>query len=161
MREVTSSTWTFSLIITFMFLFSAFLALSITYSKVFKLKNEVLTILEKYEGLTSESHEIINNLLLTSNYKTTGHCKDVLYAEDDLNSNPQYIKKSEANKKYYYCLESSKTSNPNIKDKVYYDIKLFFKFNLPIFGELTSFDINGRTKLIKVNQNKIIHKEVR
>ena len=65
MKEVYGSTWTLQLMIGFILLFVAFLTLTITYSKVFKLKNEVLSIIEKYEPNVAElitSEEAISKL---------------------------------------------------------------------------------------------------
>ena len=55
MRESVGSTWIFQLAIIFILIFSAYLAITINYSKTFKVKNEVISILEKYEGLTDSS----------------------------------------------------------------------------------------------------------
>ena len=75
MRESVGSTWTFGLVITFIFLFSSFLVLTINYTKAYKVKNEVISIIEKYEGYTNEnSVEIINNYLNASGYKEMGKC---------------------------------------------------------------------------------------
>ena len=58
------------LTIIFMLIFVAFLSLSLNYTKAFKIKNEIITTIEKYEGLTSSesktspgSIKIINNYL--------------------------------------------------------------------------------------------------
>lgn len=145
MKEVIGSTWVFSLVVAFMFLFSGFLALSISYSKIFKLKNEVLVILEKYEGLTPDSHQIINNLLSSSGYKTKGDCSGWRYGQDNLQSSPRNINKVQKSKTYFYCL------TPEVANKsgyIHYEVSLFYRFNLPVLGEFTNFKITGRTKEI-------------
>ena len=66
MRESIGATWILQLVIIFMLIFVAFLALSVNYTKAYKIKNEVVTIIEKYEGVSSKkegSIEIINNYL--------------------------------------------------------------------------------------------------
>ena len=64
MRESIGSTWILQLIIVFILLFVSFLTLSLSYSKSYKVKNETLSVIEKYEGLTQDSVSIINNYLI-------------------------------------------------------------------------------------------------
>lgn len=153
MKEVIGSTWVFSLVVAFMFLFSGFLALSISYSKVFKLKNEVLVILEKYEGLTSNSHQIINNLLYSSGYKTKGNCTGWGNGQDNLTAAARDIKKVQNSKNYYYCITKNMAKKNGY---INYEVSLFYRFNLPIFGELTNFKITGKTKDIYAYENALI-----
>ena len=54
MRETIGNTFIIKLVIVFTLLFSAFLALAISYNKVFRMKNEVLSIIEKYEGINEK-----------------------------------------------------------------------------------------------------------
>lgn len=75
MKQSISSTTMFQLILSFTLLFAAFLALTITYNRAFKMKNEVILILEKYEG-KENSIELINNFLTSNGYNTLGNCKN-------------------------------------------------------------------------------------
>ena len=45
MKNAISNVWLLGMVILFILLFSGYLAVSISYSKVFKIKNEVLTII--------------------------------------------------------------------------------------------------------------------
>ena len=45
MRQSIGGTWLFSLMIIFILLFTAYLAVAINYSKSFKVKNEVINII--------------------------------------------------------------------------------------------------------------------
>lgn len=146
MKTSITTTTTFQYILLFTFLFAAFLALAITYNKVYKLKNETVSIIEKYEGISSTSLEVINNYLRNSGYNTKGNCASDEYGVADLN-NHRY-EEVNSNKKYYYCLKDSIETNRN-GDKIYYDVKLFFKFNLPVIGDLLTFKITGETKGIR------------
>ncbi len=152
MKEVSSSTWIFSLVITFIFLFTCFLTLSISYSKAYKMKNELLTILEKYEGLTADSHVIINNYLEYNGYKTMGKCPIDYYGEDTLKSSPHNINQAETNKNYYYCIQKINEGN----NKSNFKIKIFYKFNLPVIGEITTFSVSGTTNSIINHSENLI-----
>ena len=45
MRESIGGAWLYSLIVIFVLLFTGFLALAINYTKVFRVKNEVISII--------------------------------------------------------------------------------------------------------------------
>ena len=76
MRETIGNTFIIKLVIVFTLLFSAFLALAISYNKVFRMKNEVLSIIEKYEGINDTSLNVINNYFYSNGYTTTNGCPD-------------------------------------------------------------------------------------
>ena len=44
MREAIAGTWLFGIVITFIVMFTSFLAYSISYTKAFNLKNEIYLI---------------------------------------------------------------------------------------------------------------------
>lgn len=152
MKSTVTTTETFKYVLLFTFLFSAFLALAITYNRVFKQKNEIITIIEKYEGISDNSLKIINKYLITTNYSTTGECQVDDYGVKDLNS-IDLEKVTDSKEKYLYCLSDKVVTNENA-DKIYYNIKLFYKFNLPFIGELFTFRITGETKPIKYYSNE-------
>lgn len=143
MRESIGTTWTFGLVLTFILLFSAFLSLAINYSRVFKVKNETLSILEKYEGYTETSRDIINKYLKYSGYNGTGKCPGNYSGESSLD-NTGYV--MPASNKHAYCIKRNGNNQ--------YDIILFFNFNLPIFGQLGGFNIAGQTKQINITINE-------
>ena len=150
MRQSVGTTTLFQIVLAFTLLFSAFLAVAITYNKVFKLKNETLSIIEKYEGISSTSLEIINNYLKNNGYSVKNNCDSDEFGVTSLEL-AQY-ERANSNTKYYYCLKSycAKDGSACIigSTDIYYGVKLFFKFNLPFMGELTTFKITGETKSI-------------
>lgn len=153
MKSTVTSTTVFKYILVFTFLFAAFLALAITYNRIYKLKNETISIIEKYEGVVrgKKALQIINNYLYNSGYNTQGYCEIGEYGVKDLN-NPDYEEVTNRNQDYYYCLSNNIVRNEN-GDKIYYNVKLFFKFNIPFIGDLLTFKITGETKGIKYYSN--------
>lgn len=140
MRETIGTSWVYGLALTFTLLFSGFLVLIINYSQVFIYKNDVVEILEKYEGYTETSQTIINNYLSTSGYKTKGSCPEGYYGATDLEGSGN----TNSSGTYYYCLKLDGTK---------YDVILFYKFNLPVIGDIITFQIGGETN------NMIISKD--
>ena len=147
MREATGNTWILGLVLTFILIFTAFLCLAVNYSKAFKVKNEFLSILEKYEGYTETSRKIINEFLAYSGYSETGTCPSGYSGETSLSNTGKTM--STSNKNYYCIRERKKNSDGRFS----YDIVLFYRFNLPVLGELGVFKINGKTKAINCNAN--------
>ena len=153
MRETIGSTWIYQLVILFILIFVSFLILALTYSKSFKTKNEVLNIIEKYEGVNKDSVAIINNYLTTSGYKTMGGCPDDhdgAYWIASNNLEATSLVKAKTNEKYYYCLKRKNSSKPStgktLSSKfVFYEVALFYKFNLPVIGNISTFTVNGVT----------------
>ena len=155
MRETVGNTFIIKLIIVFTLLFSAFLALAISYNKVFKMKNEVLSIIEKYEGINDTSLNIINNYFYANGYTITSSCPDGYMG---VNNFEEEAVEAVSGEKYYFCYKENKDrlkdglnndKNVNIKKKVY-DVIVFYKFYLPIVGDIFTFNIKGQTKTIIV-----------
>ena len=143
MRQTIGGTWLLQLMILFILLFVAFIILTLNYSKTVKIKNEVLSIIEKYEGLNDRSIGLVNNYLTASNYGVTSACVSEetsgIYGALDLSSSSLEVARPDV--KYYYCVKKyngNSTSN-------YYQITLFYKFNLPVIGDTSRFSIKGTT----------------
>ena len=148
MRESIGSTWVLQLIIVFVLLFVGFLTLSLGYSKSFKVKNETLSIIEKYEGLTTDAVKIINNYLTYNNYNAKGKCGDsAWYGVSDLSV--YNLEVNDSSKTYYYCVKKKNAKS----DMYYYEIKTFFKFNLPVVGEFATFTLEGTTADVTSNDS--------
>ncbi len=138
MREVSGSTWVFQLMIIFILIFACFLTLVLNYSKAYRVKNEMLSIIEIYEGYTPESKEIINNYLYVQGYKTKGTCPEEWYGALNLDGD---FEVADGIQKYYYCVKENVTAKG-----MYYDTLVFYRFYLPFLGDLMTFKVEGRTK---------------
>ena len=141
MREVSGSTWVFQLMIIFILIFACFLCLVINYSKAYRVKNEVLTIIEKYEGINSTSQSIISNYLRGEAYVTTGSCPvDQNYYGVSVSTGN--FEEARVGQSYHYCFRPERASG----GLMYYDIIVFYRFNLPIIGDIITFQVEGTTE---------------
>lgn len=152
MRESIGASTTFKAALIFTLIFAGFLSLAITYNRAFKLKNESLAIIEKYEGIsnqgpTMKTVDIVNNYLYQSGYRAKGKCETGEFGVSDLVNG--YLEKVNTDKQYYYCVSTKGKENAPEGKQIFYNFKLFFKFNLPVFGELMNFKVSGKTKGIK------------
>lgn len=141
MKAVSESTWSFQMIIFFMLIFACFLTLILSYNKAYAVKNRTLSIIEKYEGVTKESIEIINGFMYEKGYNTTGKCEEDWYGAINLDGDAE---KSNGSKKYYYCFKELKENNN--KGLIYYQVQVFYRFNLPVIGNIALYKISGETK---------------
>lgn len=157
MREAIGGTWVTQLVIIFMLLFVGFLALTLNYTKAFKIKNEMLSIIEKQEGVTAGDGgtiSIINGYLKANGYSAQKACPEGSYGVTDLNSLSLEYRTS-GSKKYYYCVSKIEAPSTNHKDKSYYQVNSFFYFNLPLLGDVFVFSVNGSTSDIVNPQDKL------
>lgn len=143
MRQTIGGTWLMQLMILFIMLFVGYIILTLNYSKTLRVKNEVVGMIEKYDGLNDASIELVNNYLETSGYNAMGICTTDslvgLYGSDNLKS--FVLEQAVPNKKYYYCVKKYAGASTS----KYYQVTLFYKFNLPVLGSLSGFTVRGTT----------------
>lgn len=60
MRESIGGTWIMGIVALFIFIFAGYLAVTISYSTAFKIKNEVLSIIERNNGMINGAGKITN-----------------------------------------------------------------------------------------------------
>lgn len=147
MREVSGSTWVFQLMIVFILIFACFLCLVINYSKAYRVKNEMLSIIEKYEGMSKTSEKIINNYLQGESYMTKGTCPEGWYGVDIIDGG---YDEADGKTNYNYCFVENRSRD----NYTYYEIMVFYKFNLPFLGELMTFRVNGTTETFVGSNNR-------
>lgn len=150
MKEVTSSTWSFQMILLFILIFACFLSLVLTYSKAYAIKNKMLTIIEQHEGIDVDAANLINSYATGENYKTTSKCPTEEGWMGAINMKGDYETVKE-NSRYYYCFQETEASN----GRIYYNVRLFYNFNLPFLGDIATFKINGETKTFIGNPDRI------
>ncbi|MDD5865466.1 MAG: hypothetical protein PUD07_03130 [bacterium] len=151
MREAVGSSWIFFIVISFTLIFAGFLVMALSYSKTYKLKNELTSIIEKYEGLTqtdtsgnkvSGSINIMNTYLQNSNYIGKGTCYDGTNTMYGFNLDDTMANVAKENEKYSYCVKvmtNTKTC------ETLFRVTLFYEFNIPVLGDLSKFKVSGQT----------------
>ena len=146
-RNSINGAWLFGIIITFMAILIAYISISINYSKAYEMKTKMITIIEQYDGLNPSTVEYINRMASNYGYTKTNTCK----VEDGewfigirdgvpmLNpSEPQNI-----------CITREyKAGDSHSEERYYYNLEVFFGFDLPIVGNLFTFRVDGETNAI-------------
>ena len=146
MREAIGGTWIFSIVIVFIVLFSSYLAISVNYSKAFKVKNGIINIIEKNEGLTEDAKSEINDYLSTVGYYVYHSC-----ASDEKGFEPAT---GGTTTKYKYCISKRESGDGTFR-KTYYYVRVFFRLDLPILGDIFTFPVTGETKAVYFAPNSM------
>lgn len=153
MKEAIGSTWILGIVLTFIALFSGYLAFSVNYSKAFRVKDGIVDIIEKHNGPTKQAIKDINDLMTTINYNSTGTCSTFF---DNKNLSYIGVKKNIATKgnqigpgnSFNYCLQEVENVS-TIRDgqlaSSYFKVYVFFSISLPFLGGGGMFHISGET----------------
>lgn len=146
MKESIGESWTIQLIAAFVLLFVAFLSLMIAYSRCFKVKNEVVSIIEKYETL-EKSKSIISDYMDAAGYTGTGTCK--INKDGGIKATKTYCLQGSnlnaINDNTSGCRACIEQQNDNNNHVTVYRVSLFYNFNIPAFGRLATFEVTGKT----------------
>ena len=150
MRDAISGAMTLQIIVIFLIIINCYLAFSVNYTKAFRVKNEIRSIVEKNEGLTCDALEQINELMLSTNYAMNEEfenwCRNNGYTVANVDAGSFCYK--------YNKVDVSGTSNENSKYKgAYYTIATFVNVDLPLVNNLLPFAgnlflVKGETALI-------------
>lgn len=141
MREAIGGTWIFGIVIVFIVLFSSYLAISVNYSKAFKVKNTIVSMIEKYEGHGDAVQTAIIKYNKEVGYGVSSNCNGKGQGYDNVPSTAGF--------KSRYCVEctdADTSEGRNRLAKSYYTVTVFFKLDLPIVGNIFVFPVTGETK---------------
>ncbi len=149
MKEAIGSSWMLGLAVTFIVLFASYLAVSINYAKAFKVKNEIINMIESNQGFKRSTYgtgidKIDINILRNSNIvenKIYAYLKDIGYANtvvtsDDCNKYGDYGQGG-------YCVKKVQNGSGYT-----YKVTTFIKIELPIFNFKVLVPIGGETKTL-------------
>lgn len=167
MKEAIGGISIFQIVIFFIILFAAIMALTINHSKAFGVKDEVINIIENEKTLSlSNNYELsedtrkkIADHLNTVGYRITGNCPDGWNGYDrngqKVNKNAAFcVKANDVSADFQDDLEKKckdnvcKVTRPDYPTMVYYEIILFYQLDVPIINSFTNFEIYGATKIV-------------
>ena len=140
MREAIGSQFILRLMIIFIFFFSAFLAITISYSQAFRLKNQIINDLEQYEGYNDESIEHMLEAADDYGYNREKNCVDGAITPTVKTG------ANEGEKVVGVCIKGLKTGRNN--ESRYYQVETYVNFDLPLIGTLLAVPVKGETKII-------------
>lgn len=150
MRDAIGGAMTLQFIVIFMIIINCYLAFSVNYTKAFRVKNEIRSIIEKNEGLTCSALTQINDLMLKTNYGMNSEfekwCESDGYTVANAGSGKFCYK--------YNKVDVTGTSTDSSTYKgAYYTVATFVNVDLPLVNNLLPFAgnlflVKGETALI-------------
>lgn len=155
MREAIGGTWLTGIVITFLVLFAGFLAYAISYTKAFRVKDNIIQIIEENEGFTtaaSTQNDPIEDVLNASNdaLERNGSAEAEIfkfikglgynYATNISCENGDNFDTA----RYGYCLEKHCVNSDNT-DKVYYKVTSYISLQIPVVNVTVQIPISGET----------------
>lgn len=148
MREAFGGSWLLGFVVLFIVLFSAYLAVSVNYTKAFKAKNKIINIIEQNEGFTTTECRTNKTDICLKNSKSTEdkiytYLKESGFLINDLNGKVCPDDDYKFIQDGGYCVQRVCTSQGS-----YYKINTFIKIELPIVWQTFTVPIKGETKVL-------------
>lgn len=146
MKEAFGGIFSIQWIIIFLVVVNCFLAFGVNYTKAFRVKNEIRSIIERQEGLTCSAKRQIKELLLANHYHQNSNfttwCSNHGYTPANVDG-------------MYFCYKYNPVSttgdgaiDPSQIKGAYYTIATFVDINIPIFDRIFA-EIAGGLFLVK------------
>ena len=132
MREAIGGALLIKLVMFFIVIYVCFLAIAINYSITFRVKNQIINLIESYEGYDLAKNSIDDYIADVGYYRSsvgtveigTGECKSG------------------------YCIEEIPVNRDGTKVGTYYKVTTYVTFDFPIIGQISNFPVSGETRVI-------------
>lgn len=164
MRESIGGGWLFSVVVLFIVLFSSYLAISINYSKAFKVKNYILSTIERREGYNGKYSETeletvgkLGSLIETDENAQTeiySYLKEFGYYSKVIKSGYCEDKKMGITMPGGYCVKHICNDNEEIGGN-YYKVTTFLKIEFPLIKFVLKVPVSGETKLVYYDKSSV------
>lgn len=155
MREAIGGAMSLQIIMIVLIVMNCYLAFSVNYTKAFRTKNEIRSIIEKNEGFTCSAAKQINEYMLETNYNVSEQymnwCRSNGYEVAEL-SNGSFCYR-------YNKVDVSGTADQsNTYKGSYYTVVTFVNLDLPLVNRILPFAgnifaVKGETALIYSSGN--------
>lgn len=135
MRNAIGNALLFNIVITMIILIIAFLAASLSYTKAFRVKNNIINSVEKNNGYNQAE---IDALLSEVGYRVNE--KGIQTCVANGHTGGQVLTTAS---NYRYCIVKH-----TVTHGVYYGVTAYMYFDIPIINSLLEFPIYGESKVI-------------
>ena len=158
MRESIGSAWLMIIVMTFIVLFSSYLAFSINYSKSFRVKDGIVERIQKHNGIVLGSGnentlKQIDEFLAEIGYNVKGDCYQ--FGEGDGTvlagvNGTMYKINPQKGETYNYCIikVASYQSEATVMNASYYKVIVFFSLQIGNISLLSRFHTQGTTQTL-------------
>lgn len=151
MKEAVGGISLFTIVIIFVVLFTGYISLSINYSKAYNVKNELINIIRNQGGVCTSTNpnssdncynfkEQVADYFRETNYRSFGNCGEGFVG---------YTRSGDVagtGDRAAFCVKGiSANGNSELPNALYYQVKVFWQLDLPIFSSVFNFNITGET----------------
>lgn len=151
MRESIGGVSLFTIAIVFIVLFTGYICLSVNYSKAYNVKNELVKIIKNQGGICATGGTTLNPSICENfqmlikdyfqevNYASKGRCPSGWsgFSRDG-------VALGENTNNAAFCIQGVEAyTNPELPKAVFYQIRVFYQIDLPIFSQIFNFYIQG------------------
>ena len=136
MRDAFGGAFLIKVMLIFLGIYVAFMAVALNYAKAFKVKNYIINVIEQYEGVSEEAYNTVNNYINGIGYNPAFDVTDLGSA---------CINATNINGKAAYCIIS--LSSNEVRG-TYYRVTTYMRFQLPFFGIDIKVPISGETRVV-------------
>ena len=128
MREAIGGALLIKLVMFFIVIYVCFLAIAINYSITFRVKNNIINLIEEYEGYDLARPHVEQYIAGIGYYRE--HASALALSND-------------ASCHSGYCIQELTSTRGK-----YYKVTTYVSFDFPIIGEVTNFPVSGETRVI-------------
>lgn len=157
MRDAIGGVLVIEIIIVFLLIINSYLAFSVNYTKAFRVKNRMISIIENYEGMTDGelgSKKAIENMMIENHYSINNAYTDRCGTLDGAKT---YRKSPNSVGGFCYYITETSESGQGLASETYkgtvYSVAVFVNIDLPVLNKIfplfsNLFAIKGETKTI-------------
>ena len=155
MRESYGAYYLTIIFVIFIMLFTGYMCFSINMNKAHKVKNEIIAVMQKHNGLNEEALYEIQAYMSKVAYRTNAKCGE---GEKGFSSAGTSITSDRA----LFCVKpkiitdystGGVSSMGQFPDVAYYEIKVFFSVDIPVINKFLVFQVKGSTKKMYYPEN--------
>jgi hypothetical protein len=121
MRESIGATFLIKIMVVFIILYNSLLAIAVNYAMAFRVKNEIINLLEQYEGCAGAKDSIESYIANVGYYRAATPSQGP------------------------YSIVPVQEENRN---GTYYIVTTYLKFDFPFVKDVMRVDVKGETKVI-------------
>jgi len=151
MREAIGQTFLINIIVLFIIIFIILFAGSTSYTKAYKVKNRIISILEEEKGYTTTARQEIDNYLSSTGYKVVPGGKATCNRHYANNNASQGVESPSSG--YRYCIETFVINRGTENERTFYGVTAFMYFEIPVISSLLELPVYGETKQIGILGN--------
>ncbi len=145
MRDAYGGIINIVIVVVFLVIVSSYLAFNVNYTKAFRLKNKIISVLEEYEGKGYESESAV------ARKKIKEYAQQIGYSNNNIKVDGEGWKCDSVG----YCIkkhENSSKEGVEKRDTCYFEVVTQINISLPIINNIMGlriFQVTGSTKTIE------------